>query len=83
MEIPYEQLRTAALALPEGTRLHLADDLYESVKSGAIGTEDGSELSPEFKAELDRRADDFISGRDPGVAWEDVQEEVRAILAER
>ena len=82
MELSYEEVRTAALALTEMDRLHLADDLLGSVPPGAIETEDGFELSPEFQAELDRRMEDYTSGRDPGVPWEDVQKEVHAILNE-
>ena len=35
---------------------------------------------PEFVKEMDRRMEDFESGKDKGVSWEVVQEDVRNML---
>ena len=35
---------------------------------------------PEFVQEMDRRMEEFDSGKDKGIPWEDVQKEVRNML---
>lgn len=35
---------------------------------------------PEFVKEMDRRMEDLESGKDKGIPWEEVQEEIRTML---
>ena len=60
-------VKKLAIKLPPQQRLRLADALYESlpILPGSVGL-----------AELERRADEVISGKVKGVPWEEVEREL-------
>ena len=61
-------VKKLAIKLPPKQRLQLADALYESlpILPGSVGL-----------AELERRADEVISGKVKGIPWEEVERELR------
>jgi putative addiction module component (TIGR02574 family) len=76
-----KELLKRALELPVGERVKLAREILESVDSVE---DDELELEPEFLAELNRRADDFLAGRAaPGIPAEKVFADAERRLAER
>jgi putative addiction module component (TIGR02574 family) len=78
MGLPAELLQ-AVLALPDDERDELATRLLAS-----LGVPPGlSADAPGFEAELRRRAEALESGRDPGVAWDEVRAGMRAGRATR
>ncbi len=61
-------VKKLAIELPPKQRLQLADALYESlpILPGSVGL-----------AELERRADEVISGKVKGIPWEEFQRDLR------
>lgn len=82
MSLSLEELRSAALSLPLGERLHLLDALHESVGPGLEPEGAPFESAAAFEAEMDQRMKAYVSGEEPGIAWEDVQKEAHAVLRE-
>ena len=68
-----------ALDLPEEARADLAHRLLESL-TGDVPLD---EESPEFMAELDRRAEELLSGKVVGLSWDDAQRELSKTLRAR
>ncbi|MEZ5423470.1 MAG: addiction module protein [Pyrinomonadaceae bacterium] len=64
-----------ALKLPLPERRKLADDLYDSIVSGA----DDFRLSREQKTEIDRRVADLRDHAEKALPWEAVRERLRRI----
>lgn len=79
-----------ALQLPESERLAFADALLQSVRSQpsdlpsqyppARDAAEQAEIDAAQMEEAERRLDDMISGKDPGVPYEEVFGRVRARL---
>ena len=61
-------VKKIAIKLPPKQRLQLADALYDSVPvlPGSVGL-----------AELERRADEVISGKVKGIPWEEFERELQ------
>ena len=61
-------VKKLAIQLPPKQRLQLADALYETLPllRGSVGL-----------AELERRADEVISGKVKGIPWEEFERELR------
>ncbi len=68
------EIISGALSLPRSDRSYLASKLIESLEE----TED---LTPEFRAELDRRVARWKSGEAQGVSSEELHREIGKILA--
>jgi putative addiction module component (TIGR02574 family) len=64
-------LLAEALKLSEEERVELADQLYDSL-DGPPSDYDGM-TEEEFKAELDRRHEEFLRDPSVGIPWEEVQ----------
>lgn len=64
-----------ALKLPLPERRKLADELYDSIVSGA----DDFRLSQKQKAEIDRRVTDLRANAEKALPWEAVRERLRKI----
>lgn len=67
------EIISGALSLPRSDRSYLASKLIESLDE----TED---LTPEFRAELDRRVARWKSGEAQGVSSEELHREIEQIL---
>lgn len=63
------------LTLPAGQRAELAMALWDSLTDEERNAE--LELSPEQKAELDRRWADHLANPESAVPWEDVRRKLR------
>jgi putative addiction module component (TIGR02574 family) len=68
MAEPARDLFTAALALPEDQRLHLASELLASVEEPQDAEWDGA-----WFAELERREQAVTAGGDAGSEWSEVR----------
>lgn len=66
----YEEIEDAILHLPITDRSRLATRILESLE------DDGSDISPEWQAELDRRAADIDSGKTKLILSEAVWKQV-------
>jgi putative addiction module component (TIGR02574 family) len=77
MELTTEQIFEAALALPRETKFELAEALFESEPPARPN------LHPDWQAELDRRADELLSGEVEGIPAEEVMKRVKGMLNER
>ena len=75
---PARDLFSAALALPEDQRLHLASELLASVEEPEDAEWDGAWL-----AELERREHAVHAGGPPGSEWSDVRARLVARLKAR
>jgi len=64
-------LLAEALKLSEDERAELADQLYDSIDGPPCDYEGMTE--EEFKAELDRRHDEFLRDPSVGIPWEEVK----------
>lgn len=75
MTATLEEIRTAALRLPEEDRLELADSLWESVddEDGPRFATDGM-TDEEFHQELNRRAEDARQHPELLLTWEQVRD---------
>ena len=72
MSEPYTTLRDGALKLPEDKRAALAYELLDSLE--ADPPDINSMTEEEFKAELDRRAEELRQHPDRAVPWEQVKD---------
>ena len=71
MSEQYTDLLTEALKLSEDERAELAHELLDSL---AANPPDASAVSEEeFKAELDRRHEEFLRDPSVGIRWEEVK----------
>lgn len=70
----YEKVKDEALHLPLEDRSRLASRLLESL-------DDGDDVSPEWKDELDRRLQEIGEGKTVMIPHADVMVSVRASLA--
>jgi len=63
-----------ALELPIPARIRLVEDIWDSIalESGAV------ELTPEQRAELDRRIEDYKNDPAGNVPWEEIKAEALA-----
>jgi len=64
-------LLAEALRLSEDERAELADQLYDSINGPPRDYEGMTE--EEFKAELDRRHEEFLRDPSVGIPWEEVK----------
>jgi putative addiction module component (TIGR02574 family) len=64
------------LALPEDERRWLVEEIAASLPE----QQEDFELTPELKAELDRRLAEHEANPDSGIPWEEVKAHVQAIL---
>jgi putative addiction module component (TIGR02574 family) len=78
MADPARDLFTAALALPEDERLHLASELIASVEEPQDAEWDGA-----WFAELERRENTVRTGEAPGSEWSEVRTRLIARLKSR
>jgi putative addiction module component (TIGR02574 family) len=69
-----QKVLEAAIALPDDERAELISALLETLPDDAA-----HDLDPEWEAEIAQRVADFDSGKDKGVAWEDVRERLTAV----
>jgi putative addiction module component (TIGR02574 family) len=67
----YTDLLTEALKLSEDERAELAHELLDSLAANPPDVDAVSE--EEFKAELDRRHEEFLGDPSVGVPWEEVK----------
>jgi putative addiction module component (TIGR02574 family) len=67
MSLSEDEIVQAAMALPTGARAELADSLLESLRGL-----DETEIDPAWVAELERRIDDYDSGRVKGIPADEV-----------
>jgi putative addiction module component (TIGR02574 family) len=67
-----EQVRQAALALPEEDRVRLVDDLLATLTA-----ENAAPLDDAWIAEVERRSEAFDAGGVATFSWEEVKERAR------
>jgi putative addiction module component (TIGR02574 family) len=67
-----EQIRRAALALPEEERAQLVDDLISTLKP-----ENAAPLDDAWLAEVEKRTQEFDAGGVEAFTWEEVKEQAR------
>ena len=67
-----EQIRKAALALPEEQRVQLVDDLISTFKP-----ETAAPLDDAWLAEVERRSEEFDKGGVATFSWEEVKQRAR------
>ena len=79
MNVAAPELIREALDLPEEARADLAHRLLESLPCEVPFDEE----SPEFMAELDRRANELLSGQVVGLSWDAAQFELSKTLQAR
>jgi putative addiction module component (TIGR02574 family) len=72
-----EKIRKEAERLTSEERSQLMEYLLIDAQQEPV------EISPAWIAEIERRAADRESGRDPGVPWEEVRKNMRDILKQR
>jgi putative addiction module component (TIGR02574 family) len=72
MTASLDQVRQAALALPEEQRAQLVDALIATLKP-----EDAAPLDDAWLAEVERRSEDFDAGGVAAFSWEEVKERAR------
>ena len=63
-----------AKRLPIPERMKLAQDIWDSIESEP----ERVELSPEQRAELERRIEDFRQDPSGGISWETIRDEALA-----
>jgi len=83
MSSTLEEIKEAALALPEVERAELADILYDSVESSPperLKTPSG--LHSDWYAVADERIDELLSGRAKGVPEEEAMARLRRAIDE-
>jgi putative addiction module component (TIGR02574 family) len=64
-------LLAEALKLSEDERADLADQLYDSIEGPSC--DDEGMTDEEFKAELDRRHEEFLRDPSVGIPWDEVK----------
>ena len=75
MNATLEKIEREALALPVKERAQLVDKLWES-----LGHTTGADLSPAWKAEIDRRCREIDEGKARLIPGEEVMKAARAKL---
>ena len=80
-QLTYQDLARGALGLPYKERADLVSMLLASL--GTTELEPGSEvepptLSPEWEAEILRRAEDCAGGKEPTIPWEEAREKLQS-----
>jgi putative addiction module component (TIGR02574 family) len=73
-----DQLRQATLALTEADRRRLARDILDSLTLEPPPDDRDFVLTPEMKAELDRRLADLDAHPDEVLTWDEVMASLRA-----
>lgn len=68
----WDEVRQAALALPEEERIQLVDDLLATLKP-----EKAAPLDDAWLAEIERRSAEFDAGEIATFSWEEVKERAR------
>ncbi len=72
MNSTLEQVRQAALALPEEERVQLVDALIATLKP-----ENAAPLDDAWLAEVERRSEEFDAGGVTTFSWEEVKDRAR------
>jgi putative addiction module component (TIGR02574 family) len=72
MNSTLEQVRQAALALPEEQRVQLVDDLIAT-----LTPENAAPLDDAWLAEVERRSEAFDAGGVDSFSWDEVKERAR------
>ncbi len=75
-----EALLQEALRLPRRERADVAAELLASLDDEL--TDDPQELERVWAAEIERRARRVLAGESAGTPWEDIEQRIRARLAE-
>jgi len=69
----------AALQLPESERGELVSLFFDTFEEPEDSLDDIPEFHPEWEDEIRRRVEDLRSGREPGIPWEVVREQMEEI----